>query len=195
MQRLQRRCSADEYHFTFAQEAFNQLGPFVIRYEDPHVRPPGLYEEDVTPRGHLPISVDYGSADGEVRFGDTLTILDVPALLVLVGPYQGPVQDQQQTRHNQPGWARHARPSFLRGSPGWARIARSAGGALAAAALMAVTVWWLHGRLASGALAAGKPAQLVAVGGSMASGVAVYVVAVLLACRADVREIMRAVRR
>lgn len=81
------------------------------------------------------------------------------------------------------------------GSPGWARIARSAGGALAAAALMAVTVWWLHGRLASGALAAGKPAQLVAVGGSMASGVAVYVVAVLLACRADVREIMRAVRR
>jgi peptidoglycan biosynthesis protein MviN/MurJ (putative lipid II flippase) len=83
------------------------------------------------------------------------------------------------------------------GSPGWLSVLAGAGRSLAAAMLMGLAVVWIHGGIFQGleGRLAAKLVQLISVGGAIAAGMVVYLVASLLICRREAELVIGALRR
>ncbi len=83
------------------------------------------------------------------------------------------------------------------GSPGWLSVLAGAGRALIAAVIMGVTVIFVHGWIfqALDSHLAAKLAQFISVGGAIAIGMTVYLLASVLLCRREAAQVFNAVLR
>jgi putative peptidoglycan lipid II flippase len=83
------------------------------------------------------------------------------------------------------------------GSPGWLSVLAGAGRALIAAVIMGATVIFVHGWIfqALDNHLAAKLVQFISVGGAIAVGMAVYLLASILLCRREAAQVFNAVLR
>jgi len=84
------------------------------------------------------------------------------------------------------------------GSPGWGRIARAAGGAVAASAIMGVAVFYAYAWLEAAVARTGwgmKTGQIAAVAGSVVVGLLVYGLLASVLCRQEVHDLIGRKRR